>query len=106
MVRPAHHGRAAFDNRRTRTRRGVARSNRENPAIMSDNNPELLKEGQGSRIAVWTPEETEQSGDQEFLNRPVPLGVVGLRPAQIVDRIVDYREEQSQISFKVFAIGE
>ena len=49
---------------------------------------------------------TEQSGDQEFLNRPVPLGVVGLRPAQIVDRIVDYREEQSQISFKVFAIGE
>ena len=102
MVRPALHGRVALDNRRTPTRRGVARSNRENPAIMSDNNPELLKEGQGSRIAGLTPEETEQSGDREFLNRPVPLGVVGRRPAQIVD----YREEQSQISFKVFAIQE
>ena len=73
---------------------------------MSDNNPELLKEGQGSRIAGLTPEETEQSGDREFLNRPVSLGVAGRRPAQIVDRIVDYREEQSQISFKVFAIWE
>ena len=61
-----------------------------------------MKEGQGSRIAGLTPEETEQSGDHEFLNRPVPLGVVGHRPAQIVD----YLEEQSQISFKVFAIGE
>ena len=73
---------------------------------MSDNNPEPLKEGQGSRIAGLTPEETEQSGDREFLNRPVPLSVVGRRPARIADRIVDYLEEQLQMFFPVFAIGE
>jgi hypothetical protein len=32
----------------------------------------------------------------------VPLGVVGYRPAEIVDHL----EEQSTISFKVFAIWE
>ena len=65
-----------------------------------------MKEGQGSRIAGLTPKKSEQSGDREFLNRLVPLGVVGNRPARIADQIVDHLEEQSQISFKVFAIRE
>ncbi len=65
-------------------------------------NLELLKEGKSSQIAELTPEEIQQSGDHEFLNWLVPMGVVGDRPAQIVDHL----EEQSQISFKVFAIWD
>ena len=65
-----------------------------------------MKEGQGSRIAGLTLEETEQSGDHEFLNRLVPLGVVGHRPARIADRIVDHREEHLRLFFPVFAIRE
>lgn len=45
-------------------------------------------------------EEIQQSGDHEFLNWLVPLGVLGDRPARIIDSL----DEQSQISFKVFAI--
>ena len=62
----------------------------------------MLKEGKGSKIAELTPEEIQQSGDHEFLNWLVPLGVVGDRPAHVVDHL----EEQSQISFKVSAIWE
>ena len=62
----------------------------------------MLKTGNGSKLAELTPEEIQQSGDHEFLNWLVPLGVLGNRPA----RIVDVLDEQSQISFKVFAIWE
>ena len=65
-------------------------------------NLELMKEGKGSKIAEISPEEIRLSGDHEFLNWLVPLGVVGDRPAEIVDHL----EEQSQISFKVFAIWD
>ena len=61
-----------------------------------------LKEGKGSKVAELTPEEIQQSGDHEFLNWIITLGVVGDRPAEIVDTL----EEQSQVSFKVFAIWE
>jgi hypothetical protein len=49
-----------------------------------------------------TPEEIQQSGDHEFLNWIITLGVVGDRPAEIVDVL----DAQSQVSFKVFAIWE
>ncbi|MCH7606662.1 MAG: hypothetical protein IH962_05865 [Chloroflexi bacterium] len=65
-------------------------------------NLELLKDGQGSKIAELTPEEIQQSGDHEFLNWLVPLGVLGDRPARIIETL----DEQSQISFKVFAIWD
>ena len=47
-------------------------------------------------------EEIQKSGDHEFLNWLVPLGVLGDRPARIIDSL----DEQSQISFKVFAIWD
>ena len=47
-------------------------------------------------------EEIQQSGDHEFLNWLVPLGVLGDRPARIIDSL----DEQSLISFKVFAIWD
>ena len=65
-------------------------------------NLELLEKGEGSKLAELTPEEIQQSGDHEFLNWLIPLGVVGDRPAQIVETL----QEQSQISFKVFAIWD
>lgn len=65
-------------------------------------NLELLRKGEGSKLAELTPEEIQQSGDHEFLNWLIPLGVIGDRPAQIVDAL----DEQSQISFKVFAIWD
>ena len=65
-------------------------------------NLELLEKGEGSKLAELTPEEIQQSGDHEFLNWMIPLGVVGDRPAQIVETL----QEQSQISFKVFAIWD
>ncbi|HZA21059.1 MAG TPA: hypothetical protein VFA32_00360, partial [Dehalococcoidia bacterium] len=63
---------------------------------------ELLKKGQGSKLAALTPEEIQESGDHEFLNWIITLGVVGDRPAEIVDAL----DAQSQVSFKVFAIWE
>ena len=65
-------------------------------------NLELLKRGEGSKLAELTPEEIQESGDHEFLNWIITLGVVGDRPAEIVDVI----DAQSQVSFKVFAIWE
>ena len=65
-------------------------------------NLELLRQGQGSKLANLSPEEIQQSGDHEFLNWIIAAGVVGDRPAQIVDTI----DAQSQVSFKVFAIWE
>ena len=65
-------------------------------------NLELLRKGEGSKLAELTPEEIQQSGDHEFLNWIITLGVVGDRPAEIVD----YLDDQSQVSFKVFAIWD
>ena len=65
-------------------------------------NLELLKRGEGSKLAELTPEQIQESGDHEFLNWIITLGVVGDRPAEIVDVI----DAQSQVSFKVFAIWE
>ena len=65
-------------------------------------NLELLNKGQGSKLAALTPGEIQQSGDHEFLNWLVPLVGLGDRPADIVEVL----DEQSQISFKVFAVWE
>ncbi len=61
-----------------------------------------LKEGKGSNVAQFTPEEVQLSGDHEFLNWIITLGVVGDKPAEIVETL----DDQSQVSFKVFAIWE
>ena len=65
-------------------------------------NLELLRKGEGSKLAEITPETLQSSGDHEFLNWIIALGVVGDRPAEIVDVL----DEQSQVSFKVFSIWE
>lgn len=65
-------------------------------------NLELVRTGQGSKLAELTPEELQASGDHEFLNWMITLGVVGDRPAEIIDAI----DAQSQVSFKVFAAWE
>lgn len=70
--------------------------------VFDRKNLDLLKNGKGSKIAEITPEEVQQSGDHEFLNWLVPLGVLGDRPARIIESL----DEQSQISFKVFAIWD
>ena len=61
-----------------------------------------LKEGKGSNVAQFTPEEIQLSGDHEFLNWIITLGVVGDKPAEIVETL----DDQSQVSFKVFAIWD
>lgn len=65
-------------------------------------NLELLRQGRGSELAALTPEEIYLSGDHEFLNWIIALGIIGDKPAEIVDAL----DAQSQISFKVFAIWE
>jgi aromatic ring-opening dioxygenase catalytic subunit (LigB family) len=65
-------------------------------------NLKLLRQGRGSELGALTPEEIYLSGDHEFLNWIVALGIIGDRPAEIVDAL----DAQSQISFKVFALWE
>jgi hypothetical protein len=65
-------------------------------------NLERICQGRGSELATLTPEEIYLSGDHEFLNWIIALGVIGDKPAEIVDVL----DAQSQISFKVFAIWE
>jgi hypothetical protein len=65
-------------------------------------NLDLLRQGRGSELGALTPEEIYLSGDHEFLNWIVALGIIGDRPAEIVDAL----DAQSQISFKVFALWE
>ena len=65
-------------------------------------NLELVKKGQGSKLAELTPDQLQQSGDHEFLNWIITMGAIGDKPAEIVDVL----DEQSQVSFKVFAIWE
>ena len=63
-------------------------------------NLELLREGKGSQLAELSPEELQQSGDHEILNWIIALGVLGDKPAEIVD----VRESHTQIAFRVTAI--
>ncbi len=65
-------------------------------------NLELLRKGEGSRLAELTPEEIQQSGDHEILNWIIALGILGDRPAEIVD----VRESQTQLAFRVAAVWE
>jgi hypothetical protein len=65
-------------------------------------NLERLRQGQGSQLATLTPEEIYLSGDHEFLNWIIAQGIIGDKPAEIVDVL----DAQSQISFKVFAVWE
>jgi aromatic ring-opening dioxygenase catalytic subunit (LigB family) len=65
-------------------------------------NLERIRQGRGSELAALTPEEIYLSGDHEFLNWIIALGVIGDKPAEIVDVL----DAQSQISFKVFALWE
>ena len=63
---------------------------------------EHVKNGQGSKLAELTPEEIQESGDHEILNWIVALGIIGEKPAQIVD----VRETQTQLAYRVAALWE
>ncbi len=65
-------------------------------------NLELVRRGEGSRLAKLTPEEIQQSGDHELLNWIIALGIIGDKPAQIVDAL----ETHTQLAFRVAAIWE
>ena len=65
-------------------------------------NLELLRRGEASKLTALTPEEIQESGDHEFLNWIITLGAIGDKPA----KIVDFLDDQSQVSFKVFAIWD
>lgn len=62
----------------------------------------LLRQGEGHKLAELTPEAIQQSGDHECLNWIMPLGILGAKPAHIVNVL----DEQSQISCKVLAIWD
>ena len=61
---------------------------------------ELVRSGQGSKLAELTPEEIQGSGDHEILNWIIALGVLGDTPAEIVD----VRESNTQLAYRVAAI--
>lgn len=61
-----------------------------------------VKQGQGSRLAQVSPDELQQSGDHEILNWIITLGIVGDRPAEIVDVL----ETHTQIAYRVAAVWE
>ncbi len=63
---------------------------------------ELVRSGQGSKLGEIEPEDLQQSGDHELLNWIIALGVLGERPAEIVD----VRETNTQLAFRVAAIWE
>ena len=63
---------------------------------------ELVTSGQGSELAKLSPEEIQDSGDHEILNWIVALGILGDRPAEIVD----VRESHTQLAYSVAAIWE
>ncbi|MFQ5861223.1 MAG: hypothetical protein ACE5IG_06715 [Dehalococcoidia bacterium] len=65
-------------------------------------NLELLRQGKGSKLAELAPEELQQSGDHELINWIIALGIIGDKPAEIVDVL----DAQLQVSFKVFAHWE
>ncbi len=63
-------------------------------------NLEWVRSGQGSKLAELSPEEIQQSGDHEILNWIIALGILGDRPAEIVD----VRESHTQLAFRVAAV--
>lgn len=63
---------------------------------------EKVKSGQGSKLSELTPDEIQQSGDHEILNWIVALGILGDRPAEIID----VRESQTQLAYRVAAVWE
>ena len=63
---------------------------------------QLVSSGQGSELAKLSPEEIQDSGDHEILNWIVALGILGDRPAEIVD----VRESHTQLAYRVAAIWE
>jgi hypothetical protein len=63
---------------------------------------ELVRRGEGSKLAELTPEEIQASGDHEILNWIIALGILGDTPAEIVD----VRESHTQFAFRVAAIWE
>ena len=65
-------------------------------------NLELVRRGQGSRLAELTPEEIQDSGDHEILNWVIALGILGDRPAEIVD----VRDSHTQLAFRIAAVWD
>lgn len=65
-------------------------------------NLEWVRQGKGSKLAELTPAELQQSGDHEILNWIIALGIIGDKPAEIVD----VRESQTQLAYRVAAIWE
>jgi aromatic ring-opening dioxygenase catalytic subunit (LigB family) len=65
-------------------------------------NLERIREGKGSQLADLTPKEIQESGDHEFLNWIVALGVLGDRPAEIVAAQASY----VSTAFRVWAVWE
>ena len=63
-------------------------------------NLELVRSGQGSKLAELTPEEIQDSGDHEILNWIIALGILGDRPAEIVDVL----DSHTQLAYRVAAI--
>ena len=65
-------------------------------------NLELVRCGKGSALAELSPEEIHQSGDHELLNWLIALGILGDRPAEIID----VRESHTQLAFRVTALWD
>ena len=65
-------------------------------------NLEWVRSGQGVKLSELTPEELQQSGDHEILNWIITLGIIGDKPANIVDVL----ETQTQLAYRVAAIWE
>ena len=63
-------------------------------------NLEWVRSGQGSKLAELTPEEIQDSGDHEILNWIIALGILGDRPAEIVDVL----DSHTQLAYRVAAI--
>jgi aromatic ring-opening dioxygenase catalytic subunit (LigB family) len=61
-----------------------------------------VKRGEGHKVATLSAEAIQQAGDHELLNWIIALGIIGDRPAEIVD----VRESHTQLAFRVAAIWE
>ena len=60
------------------------------------------KEPLGSKLAGLTPDEIQESSDHGILNWIIALGILGDRPAEIVD----VRESHTQLAYRVAAVWE
>jgi hypothetical protein len=65
-------------------------------------NLEWVRRGEGRKLAELSPEELQESGDHEILNWIITLGIIGDKPATIVD----VRESHTQIAYRVTAIWD